>query len=151
MEIFLKILPLLNTLLIIVGSGWAIYVYFQQQKFRRMQNLSAIWSKFINTEKFMKIFVMCDESSETSLAELANSSSQDKLAYLGLVEEVALYVEQFEVDINYAIYLFQWHFYYAFNDEKTRAAFWKNIGGLEEMNKSYWSKSRSFATKCNPN
>jgi hypothetical protein len=46
-----------------------------------------------------------------------------KLKYLALIEEAALYASAFEVDSDFAKYLFQWHFYFPYQSLKTSGAF----------------------------
>lgn len=84
-------------------------------------------------------------------AQLSNTSPAVKLKYLVLLEEVSLYLEEFEVDRSYAAYLFQWHFYFAYQSNLTKTLFWDNLGGEEEMNASYWQKSRNQSKLCKPN
>ncbi len=145
-----EILPSINLLILLVGGGWAIYQYFQQQKFKRLQNLSAIWNKFTTIKELMDIFGLCDNivtGDVSKVKELTNFSSNDKLKFLALLEEVALYAEQSEVDNDYAKYLFQWHFKFVFTEEITKNAFWENIGGVGEIKENYWEKSRIFAQR----
>lgn len=61
-----------------------------------------------------------------------------------------MYVENFEVDKEYAKYLFQWHFYFIYKSSRTSTLFWSNLGSSEEMNASYWSKSRALSASFIP-
>ena len=131
----------------IIGLFVGLYQYNRQQKFKRLQNLSSVWQKFITNDDLLELYTMLDSGDYTSLS---NFSTRTKLKFLALLEEVSLYVEEFEVDKAQAVYLFQWHFYSVFNDEQTKESFWNNMGGIEEAEKDYWKKSKIFAQSCYP-
>ncbi len=138
-------LPLVTIILVMAGSVIALVQFCQQRKFTRIQNLSQIWKKFMDDEKLMALFVSLDKE---DLPVIESFAIAQKLRFLGLLEEVALYTEKFKVDKQYAYYLFQWHFTYVFKQTGTTKAFWENLGGSVEMNKPYWSKSFHFAQAC---
>ncbi len=140
----------LQPLVVSFGILFALYQYWKQQKFKRLQNLSQLWKEFLNNDQNLELFNTMDEVErgiDSKIEILHKFDTKAKLKYLALIEEVALYVEQFEVDQSYAKYLFQWHFYYVYSSSKTSDLFWGNLGGDEEKNASYWSKSRNFAAK----
>jgi hypothetical protein len=148
----LTALPYIQTLGLIIAACWALHLFRKQQRFKRLQNLSALWKNFVNDESNFNLFVLMDEIHSTAAegTDLSNHDIKTKLRYLALIEEVALYVENFEVDKQYARYLFQWHFYYVYQCSSTKSAFWSNIG-LEEIDKDYWSKSRNLSKSFIPN
>src|SRR5665213_2850678 len=109
--------------LVIIGGPFAYYQYKKQQEFKRLQNLTAIWEKFIADEKLVELFNLFDSDQSQAIE---NFDRRVKIKFLGLLDEVALYVEHFEVDRKPAEYLFQWPFYYVFGnikDEKSKNAF----------------------------
>jgi|GEM_PF-3323784 len=148
------VLPVVNTLVITSGVGIGLFQYRKQQKFKRLQNLTSIWNKFSSEIAMLKLFELFDrledpksENEKQLLMELETYNLSDKLRFLALLEEVAIYTESFEVDRETAIYLFQWHFKYVFINDKIRKAFWAELGGVIEIDKPYWSKSKEFAKK----
>ena len=148
---FLK--DIIQPIVVSLGGIFALYQFNKQQKFKRLQNLSALWKTFINDSEVMELFSFMnsiEQGEEEKIKELALFSSKTKLKYLAIIEEVALYIDAFEVDTNYAKYLFQWHFYFAYKSPEATSSFWQNIGGEHEMNASYWSKSRVLAQKFIP-
>lgn len=91
-----------------------------------------------------------EKGAEDKMKELEHYSEEDKFSFLALLDEVAHYAYEGEIADSSAIYKFQWHFHYVFINEKTKEAFWKNIGGKEEFNDiSSWEKSVKFAKQCN--
>ncbi len=137
----------------VITAAFAILGFVRnQQRFKRLQNLSLLWKDFTNDEKNMHLFNLMNEIESDHIAkeDLSAINTIDKLKYLALIEQVALYVEHFEVDKEYAKYLFQWHFYFVYQSAKTSNLFWNNLGGAEEMNASYWSKSRELAKSFLP-
>ena len=146
---FFKYLP---SFAVIVAAFWALYLFRNQQRFKRLQNLSALWRDFTNDEKNLHLFNLMNEieSNKVVNENLSNIETAIKLKYLALIEQVALYVEHFEVDKSYAKYLFQWHFYFVYQSDKTSNLFWSNLGGAEEMKASYWGKSRDLSSKFVP-
>ena len=136
-----------------LGGIFALYQFNKQQKFKRLQNLSALWKTFINDVEVMELFTFMnsiEKGEENKISELSEASSKTKLKYLAMIEEVALYIDAFEIDKDYAKYLFQWHFYFIYCSPETSTSFWNNIGGLQEMNASYWAKSRMLAKRFIP-
>lgn len=148
---FLK--DIVQPLVVCFGGIFALYQYSKQQKFKRLQNLSSLWKTFINDTDIMDLFTFLnsiEKGEDEKLALLAQYSSKTKLKYLANIEEVSLYIDAFEVDKEYAKYLFQWHFYFAYQANEISKSFWENIGGENEMNASYWLKSRTLAQKFIP-
>ncbi|HEX8461609.1 MAG TPA: hypothetical protein VF623_09270 [Segetibacter sp.] len=141
------IIQYIPTIAIIVAAFWALYLFRNQQRFKRLQNLSSLWKDFTNDDKNMHLFNLMNEiESDVEVSEdLSVIDTTFKLKYLALVEQVALYVEHFEVDKEYAKYLFQWHFFFVYQSNKTKRLFWANLGGETEMNAKYWSKSRQLS------
>ena len=142
-----SILPFITPLTVLGSAIFALFQYQRQRKFIRIQNLSAIWKKFIDDKELLDLFVALDEGNANTIA---NTPRQQKFRFLGLLEEVSLYAEKFELDNDYALYLFQWHFEYVYNQKDTTEAFWRDLGGESEKNQHYWSMSRTFARKCRP-
>jgi hypothetical protein len=131
------VIQIAQLLAIVFGGGFALYQFKRSQDFKRLQNLSGIWKQFTATKELLELFELCNDGAlenDKAIEELQSFSKQVKLKYLALIEEVALYVEQSEVEKKYAINLFQWHFKFAFKEGKVTEAFWKNLGGIEEMN-----------------
>ena len=141
---------------------WGIYVFNKQQKFKRLQNLSLILQRFGDKKEFLDLFNLFDQSltiekksnkiiyNNDYLKKLTNVPSENKLQYLVLLEEVALYAWSFEIDRKYAVHLFQWHFYFVYNNAETSKAFWNNLGGIEEINEAYWEYQKKFSSYCHP-
>jgi hypothetical protein len=144
---------IIQPLVVILGGIFALYQFQKQQKFKRLQNLSSLWKSFMNDEKMLDLFNtlnLAEEGDGHALNSIAQFDAKQKYKYLAVIEEVALYIESFEIDEPQAKYLFQWHFYFAFQSPKTKNLFWENIGGETEMNASYWSKSKSLSKKFHP-
>jgi len=151
-----------SILIVIAAAIWGIYVFNKQQKFKRLQNLSAILQRFGDKREFVELFNLFDQSLDVDkknkqitynsdyLDRLANASSENKLQFLVLLEEIALYAKSFEVDRDYAVHLFQWHFYFVYNNPKTANAFWENLDGIDEINQPYWEYQKSFSIFCKP-
>ena len=140
-------------LVIAIGLMIGLYQYGRQQKFKRLQNLSLLWKGFTDNEQILTFFNLMNEienGNGTMTTQLENYDTNTKLKYMALLEEVSLYVAEFEVDKEYAKYLFQWHFYFPYQSVCTSAAFWKNIGGAEEMNASYWQHSHQLSSAFKP-
>ena len=148
-ETFLKIFP---TLAALIAAIWALISFNRHQRFKRLQNLSGIWKEFFKSDELLLLFNLMNEieSDRDSITSLSSADSKLKLRYLALIEEVSLYVSKFEVDKEYAAYLFQWHFHFVYGSIKTTSGFWENIGGPAEMQASYWSMSRNLARKIRP-
>ena len=154
MEILLQLLPITATLCAVI---WGIYVFNKQQKFKRLENLNHIFQRFADKDDFIDIFTLCDIAyisttnyHQDALDKLSAVTEKNKLRYLALLEEVALFAASFEVDKQHAIHLFQWHFYYVFNEPKISEAFWSNLGGRDEINKPYWGYQKKIANQCLP-
>ena len=152
-----SVLSVIPALTAVVAAIWGIYSFNKQQKFKRLENLSLIFQRFADKDDFIDLFTMCDEAflgngryEETHLSALKKAPAKLKLKYLALLEEVALYASYSEVDKKYAVHLFQWHFYYIFNDATLADAFWFNLGGGDEKTKSYWEYQKQFARYCKP-
>lgn len=152
MNLIIYILQYLPSIAIIVAAFWALYLFRNQQRFKRLQNLSALWKDFVNDEKNLHLFNLMNEleSDQVVNEDLAYISTASKLKFLALIEQVALYVEHFEVDKEYGKYLFQWHFYFVYLSAKTSDLFWSNLGGPAEMNAEYWGKSRELSKRFQP-
>ena len=142
----------LQPLAIIIGAGFTYYQYTKQQRFKRIQNLSSLWKNFSSDSEIFDVFTLMNdiESGKDGVNTLQNFSPKIKLKYLALIEEVTLYVNETEVDKELARYLFQWHFYFVYQSPLTTTAFWENIGEAEEMNASYWAKSRNLSMFIKP-
>ncbi|MBC7554811.1 MAG: hypothetical protein H7257_12625 [Taibaiella sp.] len=152
MDSIINIIPGMSA---VAAAFWGIYVYSKQQRFKRLQNLSQIFQRFAdNKNDFLEIFALCDSSfpdyGNEEIQHLAELPAKSKLQYLALLEDVALYADYSKVDRNYAIHLFQWQFYYIYNDAVIARAFWSNLGGVEECVQSYWSYQKKFSGYCNP-
>ncbi len=149
---FLDFIKYIPSIAVVIAAFWALYLFRKQQRFKRLQNLSSLWKEFAKDDDNMHLFNLMNqiESDQQTKEDLASFDSISKLRYLALVEEVALYVENFEVDKDYAHYLFQWHFYFIYQSSKTSGLFWNNLGAEEEMNQKYWSKSRELSNSFLP-
>jgi hypothetical protein len=132
---------------IAILAFWAVYIYYKQQKFKRLQNLNSILIRFGESAEFIELFDLFESENVEKLSEF---SSKIKMKFLVLLEEVALYSKYSEVDKKYAIHVFQWHFYYVYNDPKLSTSFWFNIGSKSESEKPYWKYQKEFAANCNP-
>ncbi len=145
------VFQLISTLVVVAGAILAWTQYARAQRFRRIQNLSMIWEKFFKEPKLRELFTLLNdvELGNRPASDLAKTElNTDKLHYLALLEDVALYARLGEVDREYAVGHFQWFFIYAFERESTRDAFWAGLGGTEERGQPYWSLSRAFAAEC---
>lgn len=147
-----QIIPAFSALIAAVVFGFAVFQYSEQQRFRRLQNLAAIWQRFYENVEFVDLFRLCNdiELDQGTDATLANYSSAVKLRFLALLEEVALFAEYFEVDRKPTSELFRWHFYYVYGSVKTQSQFWQNIGGVEEAQSESWKSQRKFADFSRP-
>lgn len=160
MNTLITTIPIISA---VAAAIWGIYVFNKQQKFKRLQNLSLILQRFGDKKEFINLFNLCDQSIDNIdkqtrqitynadyLNILMKENAENKLQFLVLLEEVALYAKSFEVDRDYAVHLFQWHFYFVYNNPEISRAFWENLGGVDEINKAYWEYQRSFSSFCNP-
>jgi hypothetical protein len=152
LEIIKVVLLALGFAIALASFLIALNTYQKAQKFKRIQNLSNIWQRFLNTDTFLDLFVLMEKRSiNTDAAPMLQAFDEKiKFKFLGMLEEVALYANSFEVDREQAVYLFQWHFHYLFNSKDTREDFWHNIGGVSEMNSISWKQSHTFASFCKP-
>lgn len=144
---------IIQPLVVILGGIFALYQYQKQQKFKRLQNLSALWKSFLGDEKILDLFNLLNlaEHHDPQVIEaIKNYDPKMKYRYLAIIEEVTLYADTFEVDKPQAKYLFQWHFYFAYQSSDCVEPFWENLGGMEERNASYWSKSRNLSKEFLP-
>lgn len=144
---------IIQPLFVVLGGIFALYQYQKQQKFKRLQNLSALWKTFLSDEKMLDLFNLLNlaENKDPEIIEnIRNYDQKWKYKYLAMIEEVTLYVDTFEIDKPQAKYLFQWHFYFAYQSIDTVESFWNNLGGAEEMNASYWEKSRNLSKSFLP-
>jgi hypothetical protein len=133
---------------VILGGIFVLYEYRKQQKFKRLQNLSALWKTFLNDEKLLDLFNLLNlaENKEPEIIEnIRNYDQKLKFKYLAMIEEITLYVDTFEIDKPQAKYLFQWYFYFVYQSIDTVESFWSNLGSAEEMNATYWAKSRNLS------
>ncbi|MBP9689302.1 MAG: hypothetical protein KBE91_06805 [Bacteroidia bacterium] len=147
------VFEIVQIIALVTGGIFAYNQFKKQQKFKRIQNISSLWKEFSNNDANMEIFEMMDsiESDEKEYwVGLEKYDRRYKLKYLALLEEVALYINAFEIDSDDAKYLFQWHFYFVFLSEKTTTPFWANLGGRAEMNADYWKRSRELAKRFKP-
>ncbi len=149
LETLSKIIPVVA---VAGAAAWALYLFNRQQAFKRLQNLSALWKEFFKSDEMLSLFDLMNhiDSATADAAALETFPSRQKLRYLALIEEVALYAERFEVDRKYVAYLFGWHFRFPYLSERTRGAFWFHLGGDDEMNAPYWAKSRKLAAEIDP-
>ena len=144
---------IIQPLVVIFGGIFALYQYQKQQKFKRLQNLSTLWKSFLGDEKILDLFNLLNLAEHHDPAVIEAIKTYDpkmKYRYLAIIEEVTLYADTFEVDKPQAKYLFQWHFYFAYQSPDSVEAFWENLGGEEERNATYWSKSRNLAKQFLP-
>lgn len=153
---FIEIIQILS---ITFGGAFALYQYYRQNKFERLKNINNIWRKFYETESFVSLFDLLDKIDNYKNPEDINSlkilSSKEKLKYLAFLEEVSGYMEFSNEDKKHLIYLFQWHFYYLFQNENTYLPFWSNLSEedtpteIEKVIKaSYWNKLYTFSKQC---
>ena len=144
---------IVQPLVVIFGGIFALYQYQKQQKFKRLQNLSTLWKSFLSDEKILDLFNLlnlAEDHDPTVIEAIKDYDPKMKYRYLAIIEEISLYAETFEVDKPQAKYLFQWHFYFAYQSPNSVEPFWENLGGTEERNASYWSKSRNLAKQFLP-
>jgi len=150
MEQLVKLAPLISTLVIFSGFLLALFQFKKQLAYRKIENLQKIWKDFINDRELFDLFSALDNHDEKkSVKRAIHTSNKTKLKFLGLLDEVALLVEKGDVDREYAIYLFQWHFFYAYKKSSTMESIWQSLGGVIEASKPYWLKSARLAEKCN--
>lgn len=144
---------IIQPLVVVFGGIFALYQYQKQQKFKRLQNLSALWKSFLGDEKILDLFNLLNLAEHHDIQVIEAIKTYDpkmKYRYLAIIEEVTLYADTFEVDKPQAKYLFQWHFYFAYQSPDSVQPFWENLGGEKERNASYWSKSRNLAKQFLP-
>ncbi len=146
----ITIFQIISTIVVSVSAIIALVSYLKQQKFKRVQNLSLLWEKFFKEEKLRVLFSLLDEIEleKASPNDIKSIPNADKLYYLAVLDDVANFSKNGEIDEKYAIDKFQWFFYYAFISEKTAAKFWESLGGIEETKQHYWQNIRLFAEKC---
>lgn len=149
LESILKIVSIATGLFALL---WGLFIFNKQQNFKRLQNLSLLWKECFQSEELLSLFHLMNELelNHHIRTALEDFPAQTKLKFLALIEEVALYTEKFEVDKKPAKYLFQWHFYFIYQSKKTSEKFWANLGGIDEMNASYWSKSKKLSSEFMP-
>ena len=145
-------LAIIPTLTGIFVAAWGIRVYKKQQEFTRLQNLSKLFQRFTDSVDLMNVFTTCDvcfpEYKAEDLAAIEAIPDREKLKYTALLEDVALHASHNQVDRQYAIHLFQWHFYYLYNDKSISQAFWRTLGG--QPDEKSWGLQMQFAKECFP-
>jgi len=149
---FSSILTILVSIVAIITFRRGIRIYNKQRNFDRLQNLSKLFQRFTEDDDFMAVFTKCDEAypgyEVEKIKDIEEIPVQTKLKYTALLEDVALHAKHNEVDRQYAVHLFQWHFYYLYNNTAIANAFWGSLGGLPD-GKS-WGMQMDFAKSCNP-
>ena len=87
-----------------------------------------------------------ESSNENIKKDVEGYSKESKFKFLAMLEEVVVYSKLGQVDLEYALEYFQWHFYYIYISSKTSDAFWKNLGGANERDDTAsWKRQRNFA------
>ena len=94
----MNIVQYIRSMAVIVTAFWALNLFRNQQRFKRLQNLSALWKDFANDEKNMHLFNLMNQIESDQIVEedLAVVNTIIKLKYLALIQQVDLYVEYFE-------------------------------------------------------
>lgn len=153
--------PVLAACFTAISIIWGVIVYIRQQKINNLQNLVSVFQRFSNNDNFIHIFRLCDDiyvydknSNQQAAAfiiqQLEEVSPENKLKYLALLEEVAVFAKNAKVLRDDALHLFKFQFHYLYNVPIVADAFWKNIGGGQnERTKDGWSYQRTFAEECN--
>ena len=157
---------LLEVIKIILTTIGAIFVFVQYRAsnlFKRSQYLSELWRRFYNDAEFTKLFSHLEEN---NVIEIAKMDNQIKYRFLGYLEEIALFEKRsiFQIEkLESAemLNLFQFHFYYLYQKESTKNAFWKSIVSTSitdeneairlidnEIKNHYWSKQYLFSVKA---
>lgn len=155
----MSLIEILQVLSLSFGGAFALYQYYRQNKFERLKNINNIWRKFYETESFVSIFDLIDKvdnyKNQDDISTLKNLSSKEKLKFLAFLEEVSGYMEFSNEDKKHLIYLFQWHFYYVFQNPNTYLPFWSNLSEIDseiEIEKiitaNYWNKLYMFSKEC---
>ena len=159
-EVIIKLIAVICTA-IVVNVG--IITYIKQQKINRIQNLITVFQRFANNDDFILLFSLCDSSyvkvgdsaMQTELNilldEIRNITTDKKLKYLALLEEIAIYAKNSSVIREHAIHLFKFHFFYVYGNNPISLAFWNNVGGNKEKEKEGWSYQNIFAKICEKN
>lgn len=148
----ITILQAISTIIVGMSAIIALFSYLKQQKFKRVQNLSLLWEKFFKEERLRYVLSLLNSINKKEDSHLLSNQKEignaDKLYYLAVLDDVAYYVKESEVDKKYAIDKFQWFFYYVYGDENIIDAFWDSIGGRGQIELEYWQTSKTFADEC---
>lgn len=131
---------------IVIASILAYVQFVSANAFKRSQYLSELWRKFYTNEKFTLIYQSLERE---DIEAFKNITEVDIYNYLGYLEEVAIFVkndifEFHKISKNEVLDLFQYHFYYVYQNEVTKKMFWSKILPINEIDKEinqfYWKK-----------
>ncbi len=131
---------------IVIASILAYVQFVSANAFKRSQYLSELWRKFYTNEKFTLIYQSLEREDTEAFKQITEVDIYHYLAYL---EEVAIFVKNdvFEFHkINKAdvLNLFQYHFYYIYQNDVSKKMFWSKILPIneieKEINQFYWEK-----------
>lgn len=148
-------IEIIKLLFVGIAAILAYIQYWSANKFKRSQYLSELWRKFYTTEKLTYIFQALERKDKEAFK---NISESDCYLYLGYLEEIVIFIKTspfqiHKINQNEVLNLFQFHFYYLYENNETKEMFWSRILDSsseidEEINQFYWSKQRNFAKTC---
>lgn len=141
-----NMIELIKVFFIIVASLLAYIQFVSANAFKRAQYLSELWRKFYTTEKFVNIYKILESENADDFKEI---SSVDVYNYLAYLEEIAIFAknnrwEFHKINKKEILNLFQFHFYYIYQNEVTKKMFWSKIISFNEIDKEisqfYWRR-----------
>ncbi len=148
-------IEIIKLLFLSIAAILAYFQYWSSNKFKRSQYLSELWRKFYTTEKLTYIFQALERNDKEAFK---NISESDIYLYLGYLEEIVIFIQTNPFQIHKIhkkeiLNLFQFHFFYIYENEETKKIFWskiiENTAEIDtEINQFYWARQRNFAKIC---
>jgi hypothetical protein len=152
-------LELLKFLLLFFVALMAYIQFWSANAFKRAQYMSELWRNFYTNQKFVEIFEALEtkDKDKFNVKNKDSISKQDIFLFLGYLEEIAIFCKRkpyqiYKLEEKDLLNLFQFHFYYIYQEEDTRNMFWGtflNQNEIEnEIHSFYWKKQYRFSLKC---
>ena len=148
-------IEIIKLMLVVIATVFAYVLYRSANKFKRSQYLSELWRKFYTTEKLTYIFKALERKNKEAFKSISES---DIYLYLGYLEEIVMFVKTNPFQIhklnqNDVLNLFQFHFYYLYQNSDTKVLFWSKILDSNEeievkIKQYYWKKQFDFSIIC---
>jgi len=153
-QLLISNLEFIKLFFIVVASVLAYTQFVSANYFKRAQYLSELWRKFYTTDKFTQIYQALEREDKEAFKEITEA---DVYQYLGYLEEIAIFIkadffEFHKINKKEVLNLFQFHFYYVYQNEVTKKMFWSKILHENEIDSEikqfFWAKQYQFSILC---